>query len=238
MKICAISQPVYLPWIGYFHLVARANQFVFLDDAQFSKNGFGNRNRIATQPEPTWLTVPVRKGKLAKSFRETLIDDSQNWRAKHLKSIQLAYRKAPAFEPIFSILESKLNDRGLDNLAELSLSIIEALAKYLQLPTQFARASQVPAQGDRSARILQLCRHFACGTYISAAGARPYIEEDGILLKSELRVHFVDIASVPYPQVTTPEFIPQMSAIDLLFNLPAAEALHYILNCDKSRMVT
>ena len=93
MKV-AIHQPHYLPWLGYFAKWASADLFVFLDTVQYEKNGWQNRNRIKTPDGPRWLTVPV-KARLGMTVSVVPIDTSQPWRARHLRSIENAYAKAP-----------------------------------------------------------------------------------------------------------------------------------------------
>ena len=93
--ILSAHQPAYLPWLGYFDKIARADVFVYLDTVQFEKNSFINRNQIKTPQGAQWLTIPVRtKGHMSASLRTTEIDDSQKWRSKHIKSIETNYRKA------------------------------------------------------------------------------------------------------------------------------------------------
>jgi hypothetical protein len=83
--ICAIMQPTYLPWAGYFNLISQSDVFVFLDDAQFQKNSWHNRNRILVNHLPHWITLPVRHAALCQTIRQTELDDSKNWRRKHIK---------------------------------------------------------------------------------------------------------------------------------------------------------
>ena len=86
-------QPAYLPWLGYLDKIASADVFVFLDDVQFEKNSFINRNRIKTSQGAQWLTVPVRmKGHMYATLLNTSMDDSQPWRRKHLAAVALNYR--------------------------------------------------------------------------------------------------------------------------------------------------
>ena len=96
--IVSIHQPAYLPWLGYFDKIARADLFIWLDNVQFQKNSFQNRNKILTKDGPVWLTVPMRtSGVLYETpLKDVEIDNSKNWRVKHLSSIKMNYGKAPA----------------------------------------------------------------------------------------------------------------------------------------------
>src|SRR5580704_11293436 len=102
-------QPAYLPWLGYFHKIAQADVFVYLDSVQYEKNSYINRNQIKTPQGASWLTIPVKtKGHMGGSLRTTNIDDSQPWRSKHLKSIEMNYRKASRFDLCFPKIQALL----------------------------------------------------------------------------------------------------------------------------------
>ena len=120
--IVTAHQPAYLPWLGYFDKIARADVFVFLDDVQFEKNSFINRNKIKTAQGGQWLTIPVRsKGHTDDTLRTTRVNAEVPWREKHLKAVALNYKKAPFFEQRYPKLESLYNsDEEL--LSELHLN--------------------------------------------------------------------------------------------------------------------
>ena len=102
--ILTAHQPMYLLWLGLFHKIAISDVYVYLDNVQFEKNSFSNRNRIKSAQEPIWLTVPVLlKNHLKKTIKEIQIDNSRDWRRKHWKSIYLNYKKAPYFNRYSSI---------------------------------------------------------------------------------------------------------------------------------------
>src|SRR5215470_5119272 len=96
--VLTIHQPAYLPWLGYFDRIAQSDAFIFLDNVQFERNSFTNRNRIKTANGPIWLTVPVRlNGHLDQTILATEIDERRDWRRKHLRAIEQNYRRAPCF---------------------------------------------------------------------------------------------------------------------------------------------
>ena len=112
MKSIAIMQPVYLPWLGYFEQMALCDEFMFLDDVQYTKNDWRNRNKIRTRSGSMWLTVPVRSAHLESSLRETELVYQSHWRRKHLQAIRLNYAAAPFFEDVFAIVtKSMLRNR-------------------------------------------------------------------------------------------------------------------------------
>ena len=88
---CAIMQPSYFPWAGYFNLINKADTFVFLDDVQFSKNSWHNRNSILVKQRKIWITVPLKKSKLNTKLNEKIIDNLNDWKSKHIKTIKQSY---------------------------------------------------------------------------------------------------------------------------------------------------
>ena len=96
---CAIVQPSYLPWRGYFHMIEKADVFVFYDDVQYDKHGWRNRNRIKTAAGTRWATVPVAaRGNVATGRRPRGGDRRRRWSAKHLATIRQAYARVPDVE--------------------------------------------------------------------------------------------------------------------------------------------
>ena len=124
---CAIMQPTYLPWAGYFNLISQVDTFVFLDDAQFQKNSWHNRNRILLNHSSHWITVPVRRVALNQKIHETKIDSSA-WRTKHQRLLQQTYAKHPFIDDILEICEA-LGKAKIDNLAILNISLIQFILR-------------------------------------------------------------------------------------------------------------
>ena len=98
-KILASIQPAYLPWLPYFKRIELADVFIILDNVQFVKNSFHNRNYITSNDQLIRLTVPVIH-KFGQKIFEVKIDNSKNWREKHWKSILQSYSKTKYFNLI------------------------------------------------------------------------------------------------------------------------------------------
>ena len=104
-----VLQPGYLPWLGFFDQMRRADVFVYYDDVQYDKHGWRNRNRIKTQDGPQWLTVPVRHG--GQGFPRIIdveIDGRTPWARKHVASVRQAYARAPFLQRYLPELEELL----------------------------------------------------------------------------------------------------------------------------------
>jgi hypothetical protein len=216
--IVSVHQPAYLPWLGYFDRIARSDVFVFLDTVQFEKNSFTNRNRIKTANGPLWLTVPVKlKGHIDKSLIEIKIDNSQNWRDKHLRSIEQAYKKAPGFSVFFEELTKAVSFES-DTIAALCWEQLNLLVDLFGVQTKLVRASDLDVNARKSELVRDICVKLGASTYISGALGRDYLDLASFDEKN-IDVKFQSFQSPQYPQLHG-QFIPNLSAIDYVFNMP------------------
>lgn len=213
--IAVIMQPTYLPWIGYFHLMDQGDIFVLLDNVQFEKQSWQQRNRIKTPNGPQWLSLPVGK-KFPQSISEAVLVDRPDWRDKHWKSIAQTYRKAPFWAMHGPGLEA-LYSREWVSLADLNIALIDWLRAAFGIATPMVRASGLPVAGKRVDLLLSICAHLGADTYLSPAGAADYIEEDNRFSAHGITLLYQRYAHPRYPQINGP-FASHMAAIDLLFN--------------------
>jgi hypothetical protein len=217
----AVLQPGYLPWLGYFDQMARADVFVHYDDVQYDKHSWRNRNRIKSATgEPAWLTVPVRHSGLDRPrLNEVLIDARSPWPRKHLGTLRQFYGRVPGFEeriaPIARILEA-----GHDRLVDLDLDLVEHFRGALGITTPAHRSSRLGIPGEKSERLLALCRHFGATRYLSGAAARDYLDVAAFEAKG-VSVVWQDYRHPVYRQPHG-AFVPFLSAVDLLLNEGAA----------------
>jgi hypothetical protein len=143
-------------------------------------------------------------------------------------TIQQNYGKHEYFDDFFHILEAVIIDKSLDNLAELNIKLTLSIMNFLGIHKKVFRSSMTGVSGNRSDRILNLCHAYNCSTYLSPAGARDYISEDGVLLTSDVSVLFQDFICEPYAQRGLNKFVPYMSIIDVVFNLGPNETKRYL----------
>ena len=215
--IVSIHQPAYLPWLGYFDKIARADLFIWLDNVQFQKNSFQNRNKILTKDGSAWLTVPMRtSGVLYETLlKDVEIDNSKNWRAKHSASISMNYKKAPRFGDFFPSLARFYGRewRTLDGLCWEMLSYFNSL---LGVTTPIRRASEMDADGAKSDLVLDLCKKAGATTYLSGALGRDYLDLPSFAAAG-IAVKFQDYKHPTYPQAHQ-GFVPNLAVIDLLMN--------------------
>ena len=214
--ICAIMQPTYLPWLGYFELMARSDIFVFFDDVQFIKKSWHHRNKIKANDQELLLTIPVlSKGKRGQKINEVLINNKENWKSKHLKSIELNYKKAPYFNNYFEDLKAiYLKDHEL--LFDFTRELILFLKDSFKINTPVINSSDLNTEGKNEVKVTQICKKINCTTLYNTGGAKEVLDAS-ILNKEGINVVFQEYKHPEYKQLGR-KFLPYVSALDLLFN--------------------
>lgn len=215
MKLSA-HQPAYLPWLGYFHKIARADVFVYLDTVQFEKNSFINRNRLKTPQGVQWLTVPVKlKGHIGSTLIDTQIDDVQPWRIKHLKSIELSYRKAPFFSARYEILRNLILEPE-QLLSEMCWQQLKFWLSEFNITTKVVRSSELPVDSSKSDLVLDLCKYFGADHYLSGTYGRDYLDELAFTAAG-VKIEYQNFKHPVYSQLWG-EFEPYLSILDYWMN--------------------
>lgn len=225
---CAIMQPTYLPWSGYFNLISQVDQFVFLDDVQFEKQSWQTRNRILLQGQEAFVTVPVRKTTLDTLIREVAISNQSDWRRKQWLTLQAAYGRARYGEMVLSLLEPFFNEDPPELLSEFNQAIILRIAKSLSLSATFVRASDLQCGEARSIHLIQILRKLDCDEYLSPKGSAAYLEEDSFAELSGIPLRFQEFQPAPYPQFRSNDFVSHLSIIDVIANIGIDATKAYI----------
>ena len=212
--IVAIHQPQYLPWLGYFDKIDRADLFVFLDTVQYKKNEWQNRNRIKTAQGVQWLTVPVLY-RFPERILEVGINPRVNWSRKHLQALRTNYAKARFFERCFAFFEA-LYAREWERLVDLNVECVRCLTQELGIDTPLRTASEFELSEEPTERLIDICRAVGADRYLAGSGGRAYMdlprfEAAGIEVLFQVFGHPV------YPQLFG-AFEPNLSLVDLLFN--------------------
>jgi hypothetical protein len=214
--VVVVLQPGYLPWLGFFDQMSRADVFVYYDDVQYDKHGWRNRNRIKTPHGPQWLTVPVRHGGLGSPrILDVEIDNRGPWARKHVASIRHAYARAPYVDDYMPTIDEVLS-RGWTRLVDLDVTLVSAMAAMFGLAPTVVRSSELGIDGTRSDRLVRICQHFAAATYLSGDAARDYLDV-GLFERHGIAVEWQAFAHPVYPQQHG-AFMPFLSALDLLLN--------------------
>ncbi len=210
----SIQQPQYLPYIGFFHKLMLSDIHVILDDVTYGKNTFVNRNRIKTPQGAAWITIPMRV-KRDQMIKEYKIDNTRDWRRKHLNAIKTNYGGAPFFKDYREFFDDYYKKEWV-NLVELDAEALEYIAKQLNINVKFIRSSKLGITTTETQRLIDICNAVEADTYISGIGGKEYM--DGNLFKTNnITLIYQDFKHPVYKQ-RFGKFEEFMSIIDLLFN--------------------
>ncbi len=226
MKKVAILQSNYIPWKGYFDLIAAVDEFILYDDMQYTRRDWRNRNQIKTPQGLQWLTVPVLvKGKYHQKIRDTEID-GLDWGFIHWKTLVQNYRRAPHFDEIAEWLQPLYLNESYTHLSQLNYCFIKMVCDYLRINTIIRNSWDYILLDDKTKRLADLCVQADGTEYISGPSARNYIEEHVFAELGITLTWFHYSGYQEYPQLWG-EFIHEVSILDLLFNC-GKEAPRYL----------
>ena len=219
----AILQSNYIPWKGYFDLIRAVDVFVFLDDVQYTKNDWRNRNQIKTSHGLVWLTIPVG-GDLNRRICDVEVAD-QRWRRKHRTSIEHAYGKTPYFSEYGSLLD-ELYGGEVTNLSDYNQATIARLCEVLGIETQLLDSRDLPQPEGRTERLIGMLQAVGADAYLSGPAARGYIDI-ALFDAAGISCRFVDYGGYPeYPQLHG-DFVHGVSVLDLIYNT-GPDAVSYL----------
>jgi hypothetical protein len=218
-KRVAIVQSSYIPWKGYFDLIRAADEFILLDDVQFTKRDWRSRNRIKTQHGPAWLTIPVRsKGLYLQLIQDTRVSEPR-WGEAHWASLRTSYARAPFFRDYEDRIAALYEPREADErLSDVNFRFITTICTALGITTPITWSTDYGAPPGKNERLIELCRKAGATDYLSGPNARGYIDE-AQFAASGIQVQFADYGGYrEYPQ-PWPPFEHHVSVLDLLFSV-------------------
>jgi len=217
MKKVAILQSNYIPWKGYFDMIASVDEFILYDDMQFTRRDWRNRNQIKTPQGLQWLTVPVQvKGKYHQKIRDTEIDGS-DWALTHWKTLEQNYKRSPHFREIADWIEPLYTKSSYTFISELNRVFIEKICQYLEIKTVIKNSWDYKLIDGKTERLADICAQAEASEYISGPAAKDYIEEQ-IFNERGIKLTWFDYTGYPhYPQLWG-EFAHGVSILDVLFN--------------------
>jgi len=216
VTVVAIHQPNYLPWLGYFAKIARADVLVFLDDVQYSKNSYINRVQIDSRGQPRWLTLPV-SFRFGDRINQVRIVDA-DWRRSHIDSLKTHYAGAVAFRPTLELVEDFFARAPEGDLAKVNQFLIAELAKALALRCEFRRSSELEITSEGARRLVDIVHKIAPGgTYLSGKGGANYQEPQEFSAQG-VTLAYLDFVPPAYNQGHD-GFLPGLSVVDAVFRL-------------------
>jgi len=229
MKSVAIIQSSYIPWKGFFDIINAVDEFVMLDNVQYTRRDWRNRNKIKSPAGTTWLTIPVKiKGKYEQLICETELDGRQ-WTRKHLAAIQHNYAKAACFWEVFPAVQALYEACAAETmLSRVNHVFLAGLCRLLGIATPLTWAmDHEPLPDDPSGRLLELCRKAGAEVYLSGPAAQGYLDVESFRAAG-VRVEWMRYDYPEYPQ-PHPPFSHQVSILDCLLCLGPEEAARQTL---------
>jgi hypothetical protein len=235
-KCVAIVQSSYIPWKGYFDLIRAADEFILLDDVQFTKRDWRSRNRIKTKDGLYWLTIPVQtSGRYQQRIMDTTIADS-TWSERHWQTIQSAYARTPFFDAYAPQLREAYQRVTSNRLSDVNRSLLERVCQMLGITTPIRWSSEYHPREGRNERLIDLCVKSGATDYLSGPSARGYVDE-AVFADAGVTVHFADYSGYREYDQPYPPFEHAVSVLDLLFCTGPA-ATDYLKDLSPTRLAS
>ena len=217
-KKIAIIQPNYIPWIGYFKIIKSVDEFIFLDDVQYTKRDWRNRNFINSHKGRIMLSIPVKsKKKYLQKINETECVNNE-WKKDHLNKIKISYKNYPYFEEIFEILKKSYYKTNSSNLLVNLYNILFELMDFLKIKTNISFSKDMPSNKKKLDRIIEICKYKNADIYLSGPSASDYIDINE-MNSNKLSLEYINYENYNYDVKNKKhKFIDKLSIIDLLMN--------------------
>lgn len=217
MKKIAILQSNYIPWKGYFDLIAAVDEFIIYDEMQYTKNDWRNRNKIKTNKGIEWITIPVKVESISQKICDTKIFDKK-WFKKHKTTLQTNYAKASCFNEtkdfVFGIYD-KLETE--ESLSKINCCFIKELCNFLDITTKISLSTDYNLIEGKTDRLVDLCIQANATNYLSGPSAKDYIDVS-VFDKKNINLEWMDYSNYKtYNQLNLP-FEHGVSILDLIFN--------------------
>jgi hypothetical protein len=216
MTRVGIIQSSYLPWRGYFDLIDSVDLFVFYDDVKYTKRDWRNRNQIVTPKDLKWLTVPIRKYKSEEIIKNIEIDESTDWRRKHLSTFKHYYASAPYFNHVIELIEKVFNSKT-SNLSRLNQDLVCEFSRYLGIQTKFIDSSTLNPIGSKTGRLIDILTKLKATSYLSGPSADVYLDKK-MFEFSKIELIYKSYTYEQYNQISKGLF-RNASIIDLISNV-------------------
>jgi hypothetical protein len=215
-KTIAIHQPMYFPYLGFFDKMEKADVFIILDDAEYSKGDFLNRNRIKTATGIRWITVPVKKGASNLPINKVEVVVNENWMEEHLRVISNVYKNAPYYNELFPFFIDMIGPNPR-LLVDLNMRVLLACTILLDINVPTVMASKFRIKTTGTQRLVDICKRLDATEYLSGIGGKNYIDES-LFKEAGIKLTYQEFDHPLYDQLHG-SFIPNLSVIDYLMNV-------------------
>lgn len=211
----SILQSNYIPWKGYFDIIAKSDVFVIYDEVQYTKNDWRNRNLIKGSAGLEWLSIPVRQERLNQKIYETNISRF-DWSKKHKSTIQTNYGKAPYFKDYKEVV-FEIYDNPSTNLSRINKLFIEKICAILAIETKIIDSRELNLEGDKVERLIDACNKLKATKYLSGPAAKKYIDE-ALFNENNIELEWMDYSNYKEYNQLYPPFEHGVTILDLIFN--------------------
>jgi hypothetical protein len=227
-KRVGIVQSNYIPWKGYFDLIHLCDEFILMDEVQFTRRDWRNRNRIKSAAGTIWLTIPVVvKGKYHQSISETLISEV-DWNTRHWKTVEHCYRRAAHFSEFRDPVEELYRGATETHLSQLNFRFLKGICGLLGIRTKLSWSSDYPHGSGKTERLVQLCRAAGATEYLTGPSAGAYLDP-AFFAEAGIEIQYMSYNDYPQYEQLYPPFDHYVSVLDLLFN-QGTHAADYMLS--------
>lgn len=219
-KKIGIMQPYFFPYLGYWQLIKAVDEYVIYDDVNYIKNGWINRNNILLNGNKYLITVPLDGASPFQLINQVKITSNNILKSKILKTIEQAYKKAPYFNEVFSIIEAVIMEESC-LISEALIKQFTLVNNYLDIKTKLTISSRLKKNNALKAqdKVIHICKLLNGSDYINTiSGEDLYSKSD--FSRENLNLHFLKANDIKYPQFKN-DYIPNLSIIDvMMFNSP------------------
>lgn len=216
-----VFQPYFLPYLGYWQLMAAVDRFVVYDNIEYTKKGWINRNRFLQHGEAAYFTVPLKKGSDFQTVAKRQIAGDFD-REKLLRSLWASYRRAPHFAAVSPVIE-RIIQAPLENLFEYLHHSLGEIARYLEIATPMVVSSTIAIDHTLRAeqKVIALCQAVGADRYVNPVGGQALYRPAAFKAEA-IQLGFISPRPIAYPQYGDP-FVANLSILDvLMFNSQAA----------------
>ena len=216
--IVGIAQPTFFPWIGYYNIIKNSNMFVFLDNVKFEKHSWQMRNRVKNSSKHSdsevWMSVPTKGVTNNTLIKDVIIDNTKNWKQKHVKTLKNNYSKS--FQEIKFL--TQIYDNEWNKLVDFNIESITKCCQYLGIKTKLIKASDLSAAGKKGDLVLNICKELNADEYFSTIGSKDYLEDYRDSFEdARIKITYHNYTHPIYKQKGN-NFLPNLSILDLILS--------------------
>lgn len=225
-KTIAIVQSNYIPWRGYFDLIRTVDEFVLLDEVQYTRGDWRNRNLVKTRHGLKWLTIPIRTSANMRQPIAAVESAGSHWRRRHWATLYHAYHDSPHFFTYRNWFRELYLGDSETHLSTINYRFLTTICSILEIDTPFRWSEEFPGRGRRSERLIEICKGCGATTYLSGPRGRKYLDSH---LFSDMGITLEIFCYPEYPKYTQlfPPYQSSVSILDLIFNV-GGEARYYL----------